>query len=132
MPESFRSSEKLRLFFAGKNYPDILYFSFSDVYSHSGGFYKFRKQKYNVRRKKGEDNMKELLSQEEINLKRLAKSPILMNFVKKNAGRWDHAKWLAFLEYLKGKGYFPIDTDQVGLLLESKKIKYFENKNPGI
>ena len=27
--------------------------------------------------------MKELLSQEELNLKRLAKSPILMNFVKK-------------------------------------------------
>lgn len=72
--------------------------------------------------------MKELLSQEELNLKRLAKSPILMNFVKKNEGCWDHAKWLAFLEYLKGKGYFPIDTDQVGLLLESKKVKYFENK----
>lgn len=83
-------------------------------------------------RKKGEDIMKELLSQEEINLKRLAKSPILMNFVKKNEGCWDHAKWLAFLEYLKGKGYFPIDTDQVGLLLESKKVKYFENKRWGI
>ena len=73
--------------------------------------------------------MKENLSQEEVNLKRLSKSPIPMNFVKKNGGKWDHAKWLAFLEYLKERNYFPIDTDQVGLILESKKVKFFENQS---
>lgn len=72
--------------------------------------------------------MKEVLSKEEANLKRLAKSTIPMNFVKKNEGKWDHAKWLAFLDYLKEKNYFPVDTDQVGLILESKKAKYLENK----
>ncbi|MBR2364041.1 MAG: hypothetical protein IKA79_02455 [Lentisphaeria bacterium] len=71
--------------------------------------------------------MKNGMSQEELNLKRLSKSSIPMNFVKKNEGQWDHAKWLAFLEYLKSRNYFPIDTDQVGLILESKKAKYLEN-----
>lgn len=73
--------------------------------------------------------MEKKLSQEETNLKRLAKTVIPMNFVKKNEGCWDHAKWLAFLEYLKERGYFPIDTDQVGLILESKKAKYLESVN---
>ncbi|MBO4305308.1 MAG: hypothetical protein J6A21_12055 [Lentisphaeria bacterium] len=73
--------------------------------------------------------MKKILSPEEANLKKLAKSPIPMNFVKKNNGQWDHAKWLAFLDYLKEKKYFPIDTDQVGLILESKKAKFWEEKN---
>lgn len=76
-----------------------------------------------------EKTMNENLSPEEINLKRLAKSPIPMNFVKKNAGKWDHTKWLAFLDYLKDKNYFPINTDQVGLILESKKAKFLENQN---
>ena len=73
--------------------------------------------------------MPRVLSKAETNLKRLAKSPIPMNFVKKNEGAWDHEKWLAFLEYLKGKNYFPIDTDRVGLLLEDKKARYLQQKN---
>ena len=73
-----------------------------------------------------EVQMPRVLSKAETNLKKLAKSPIPMNFVKKNEGAWDHEKWLAFLEYLKGKNYFPIDTDRVGLLLEEKKAKYLQ------
>ena len=47
-----------------------------------------------------------------------------MNFVKKQNGSWNHEEWLQFLDYLKSKKYFPIDTDRVGLLLEEKKAQF--------
>ena len=62
------------------------------------------------------------------NLKRLAKTSILMNFVKKNHGSWDHQMWIDLCEKIKTMGYKPIDCDQVGILLEEKKAKYFESK----
>ena len=57
----------------------------------------------------------------EENIKRFAKTPIAMNFVKEHNGSWNHADWLNFLRELEEKGYFPIDTDRVGLILEDKK-----------
>ena len=66
------------------------------------------------------------MSTKEANLKRLAKSCIPMNFVKKQNGCWDHEEWLGFCEMLKEKGYAPIDSDEVGLLLEEKKAAYLE------
>ena len=71
---------------------------------------------------------KERISKADANLKKLRKSPIPMNFVKKQKGEWNHQDWLNFLEYLKGKNYFPIDTDRVGLLLEEKKAQYLAVK----
>ena len=67
------------------------------------------------------------LTKAESNLKKLRKSPIPMFFVKKHKGSWNHQDWLDFLASLEEKQYFPIDTDQVGLLLEEKKIQYFES-----
>lgn len=67
-------------------------------------------------------------SKEETNLKKLTKSPIAMNFVKKNNGNWNHEDWLGFLDYLKEKGYDPINPDKVGLLLEEKKAQYLAAK----
>lgn len=67
-------------------------------------------------------------SKEETNLKKLTKSPIAMNFVKKNNGNWNHEEWLGFLDYLKEKGYDPINPDKVGLLLEEKKAQYLAAK----
>ena len=64
------------------------------------------------------------LSPEETNIRKLSRSSIPMNFVKKQNGAWNHQDWLNFLEYLKEKKYFPIDTDRVGLLLEEKKAKF--------
>ncbi len=64
------------------------------------------------------------MSLKEDNLKKLAKSTVLANFVKKQKGSWGHQEWLDLLENLKSKGYFPIDEDQVGLLLEKKKAEY--------
>lgn len=64
----------------------------------------------------------------EDNLKKVAKGALLANFVKKNKGSWDHVQWLELLENLKAKGYYPIDEDQVGLLLEKKKAEYLEKK----
>ena len=69
------------------------------------------------------------LSAEETNLRKLSRSPIPMNFVKKQNGVWNHEEWLQFLDYLKSKNYFPIDTDRVGLLLEEKKVQYFAAKS---
>jgi len=58
------------------------------------------------------------------NLKKLSRTNIIMNFIKKNNAKWDHQGWIDFCEYLKEKGYTPIDFDQVGLMLEIKKEAY--------
>ena len=62
------------------------------------------------------------------NLKKLRKTVIPINFVKKNNGAWNHEQWLEFCEMLQNKGYTPIDFDQVGLLLERKKVDYLAKK----
>ena len=59
----------------------------------------------------------------EDNLKKLAKSGKLENFVKKNNGIWDHQSWLVLCGEIVEEGYEPIDFDQVGLILESHKAK---------
>jgi len=61
------------------------------------------------------------------NLAKLKKTSILMNFVKKQEGKWNHQQWLELCELLKEKGYTPIDFDEVGILLEEKKEKYLES-----
>ena len=61
----------------------------------------------------------------EENIKRFAKTPLAMNFVKAHNGAWNHADWLNFLREVEEKGYFPIDTDRVGLILEEKKKAFF-------
>jgi hypothetical protein len=61
----------------------------------------------------------------EENIKRFAKTPLATNFVKAHNGSWNHADWLNFLRDLEEKGYFPIDTDRVGLILEDKKKAFF-------
>ena len=61
----------------------------------------------------------------EENIKRFAKTPLAMNFVKAHNGAWNHTDWLNFLRDLEEKGYFPIDTDRVGLILEDKKVIFF-------
>jgi len=69
------------------------------------------------------------VSKEEANLKKLRRSPIAMNFVKRHKGSWNHQDWLGFLDFLKEKGYTPIDADCVGLLLEDKKAQYLASQN---
>jgi len=61
----------------------------------------------------------------EENIKRFAKTPLAMNFVKAHNGSWNHTDWLNFLREIEAKGYFPIDTDRVGLILEDKKKAFF-------
>ncbi len=61
----------------------------------------------------------------EENIKRFAKTALAMNFVKAHNGSWNHTDWLNFLRDLEEKGYFPIDTDRVGLILEDKKVIFF-------
>jgi len=58
------------------------------------------------------------------NLKKLAGTTILMNFIKKHKAQWNHDQWLDLLKHIKNKGYSPIDPDQVGLVLEEKKQAY--------
>ena len=68
---------------------------------------------------------------EEDNLKKLAASKLVTDFVKKNNGEWNHQKWLDFCAFLEQKGYCPINLDQVGLLLEKKKAEFFESCSCG-
>jgi len=68
------------------------------------------------------------MTKEESNLKRLEKSNLVANFVKKCNGEWDHEEWLTFCDSIKAKGYFPIDLDQVGLLLEKQKSECFSKQ----
>jgi len=64
----------------------------------------------------------------EENIKRFAKTPLAMNFVKAHNGSWNHTDWLNFLREIEEKGYFPIDTDRVGLILEDKKKAFHAGK----
>lgn len=68
---------------------------------------------------------------EEDNLKKLAATKLATDFVKKNNGEWDHQKWLDFCAFIEQKGYYPINLDQVGLLLEKKKAEFFETCSCG-
>jgi len=68
------------------------------------------------------------MKKEEENLKRLAKTRILMNFVKKCNARWTHSDWEIFCAQLEEKGYTPINFDEVGLLLEDKRSKFLAKK----
>ncbi|MDC7224089.1 MAG: hypothetical protein PQJ60_10135, partial [Spirochaetales bacterium] len=58
------------------------------------------------------------------NLSKLKKTSLLMNFVKKNNGTWEHPQWQELCDTIRSKGYNPIDFDQVGVLLEEKKAKF--------
>jgi len=69
-----------------------------------------------------------MATKKETNLKKLAKTTLLMNFVKKNDGKWNHKQWIELLAALETKGYSPIDADQVGVLLEAKKEAYKAKK----
>jgi hypothetical protein len=55
------------------------------------------------------------------NLKRLAKSQILDDFIERTDCCWNHQAWLDLCAEIEAKGYAPIDFDQVGLILEDKK-----------
>ena len=67
------------------------------------------------------------MSKKEENLKKLARTSVLMNFVKKNNASWDHTLWEELCEKIEKK-YSPIDLDEVGVLLEQKKVQYLESK----
>ncbi len=67
----------------------------------------------------------------EDNLKKLSRTTILATFVKKNKGEWNHAKWESLLAEISKKGFDPIDADQVGLLLEKKKIEFLATLKKG-
>jgi len=64
------------------------------------------------------------MTTKEKNLSKLRRTAIAMNFVKKNDGVWDHDQWIEFCATLDTKGYYPIDLDQVGLVLEEKMAIY--------
>jgi hypothetical protein len=64
----------------------------------------------------------------EQNLRKLSKTNLLMNFVKKHDASWDHQAWLELCALLQEKGYTPIDFDQVGVALEAKRTAYLEKK----
>ncbi|HBM15632.1 MAG TPA: hypothetical protein DD381_04710 [Lentisphaeria bacterium] len=61
------------------------------------------------------------------NLKKLQRTKIVTDFIKKNNGSWEHKEWLEFCEKIKENGFMPIDFDQVGLLLENQKNAYLTN-----
>lgn len=64
---------------------------------------------------------------EDENLQKLSRSNILMSFIKKNRGIWDHETWLELCQRLREKGYEPIDYNKVGLCLEEKKSAYLNS-----
>jgi len=59
----------------------------------------------------------------EENLKRLASTSILENFVRDNGCAWDHQKWLTLCDDVSRFGYSPIDFDKVGVMLEDIKAR---------
>ena len=70
-----------------------------------------------------------MASNAEFNLKRLEKTTLPTDFVRAHSGEWDHQAWLEFCASIEDKGYTPVDLDQVGLLLEQKKMEYRAERN---
>ena len=64
----------------------------------------------------------------EDSFKKLLKSGMLADFVKRNNGSWDHLKWLMLCDEITTKGYAPLDFSQVGLALEQEKDNYSAKK----
>lgn len=71
--------------------------------------------------KKPVKTAKPAVASKEANLKKLAKTDILNNFIKKNKGCWNHQMWMDLCKNIEKQGLTPIDFDQVGLMLEDKK-----------
>ncbi len=65
------------------------------------------------------------MSEKEANLKKLARTAILTNFIKKTGAKWNHEEWQTLCDKISVK-YSPIDFDQVGLLLEDKREKFLQ------
>jgi len=65
------------------------------------------------------------MGKEKNNLKKLARTAILLNFIKKNNAKWTHKAWVELCEKITVK-YAPIDFDQVGLMLEEKRRKFLK------
>lgn len=59
----------------------------------------------------------------EENLKKLARTVTLANFIKKTNAKWNHEEWLELCDKIATK-YDPIDFDQVGVVLEEKREKF--------
>ncbi len=64
------------------------------------------------------------MDEREVNLSRLSKSPILLNFIHDNSGEWDHMAWLGLCDKIEKAGFAPIDFDKVGLMLEDLKAEF--------
>jgi hypothetical protein len=70
-----------------------------------------------------------MMKEERNNLERLINSDIIVGFIKKNHGVWDHQTWLNLCENLKDNGYTPINYDKVGELLEAEKASQMNRCN---
>ena len=84
-----------------------------------------KKAKVKSSAKKKSDIVQEsTICSETMNFQRLLSSGILKDFVSRNNGEWDHAKWLDLCDEISLAGYAHIDLDQVGLVLEQEKNEY--------
>lgn len=68
------------------------------------------------------------MSKQEENLKKLCRTSILMNFIKKTNADWNHQDWEALCQKVTEK-YSPIDLDQVGLALEKKREDFLSKQS---
>ena len=56
---------------------------------------------------------------------KLAASGLVQKFVRDKSGAWNHQDWLGFLSALRGAGYRLVPDNQVGLLLEEEKSRFW-------
>lgn len=66
-----------------------------------------------------------MICEKTINFDKLRKSEIPLDFVKKYNGVWNHKQWQKFCEQITDAGYYPIELNKVGILLEELKRNYF-------
>jgi hypothetical protein len=67
----------------------------------------------------------EELREEWWNLRHWQDSGEPRRWVEEHQGQWDHADWLSLLEMLRQSGYWPVDPNQVGLMLEEAKLRWW-------
>ena len=93
---------------------------------------KIRLEQEESARKQSEERVRQQQERKELqaaNLVRLKESGRLTGWVEQRLQGWDHAAWDALIRELEGAGFYPLDHEQVGMLLEQiKRNGLFRNE----
>jgi hypothetical protein len=60
---------------------------------------------------------------------RLAISKLASKFVREKNGAWNHQDWLNFLNTVRNAGHRSLPDNEIGLILEQEKVRFYKKEN---